>query len=573
VRSTPGRPEHQRPDEEIAVSETHPTRSRGLIYTRVSDEKQSGASSQLTGARRIARLNNLEVAAEIEDDGLSGDDMSRAGLAEVLATLEREHRRRQPVAWLVIDQSDRLSRADSLKTFSLLERMRGLGVRRIATPARTFDLCNALDLTLLQIEIDHKNNPFLKDLGRRVLNGMLDAAREGYWTGQKPPLGYKVVHTPGEHGVRRRASGKLAIDPETAPVVRELFDRYLRGESTRDLVAWLAGRIGRRLCRKSLQAILQNETYTGTRVFGRRTRAKHARLSDGAAKIPEPGDDGPGDAVRIAAYPALIDEETFRAVQVRLATGRSRGRKKEWNNREKEQPAWSVNPLAGLCRCGACGSPMYSSRKGPYPYLVCRKRHEEGGEACPTTGLTRGDVALRRVLATLADRLLQGDAVSRLVELAGQAEDETRKAHEQAEASAVKALETCDARLARARRRLAEADDDLLEEYQKLVRELKEEKAACEADLARLRAEEPVAEEGDAELFARWLDQCRSLCEGAEPAGTPEQQNAVLRELLAEVRVFPPLHPRRGDTVGRVEVVLPEWLSRVLATTAGRAPG
>src|SRR5262249_21177693 len=139
-----------------------------------------------------------------------------------------------------------------------------------------------------------------------------------------------------------------------------------------------------------------------------------------------------------------------------------------------------------------------------------------------------------------------------------------------------KSLAASDARLATARRRLADADDDLLEDYQIAVRELKEERAALEAELARLRKEMPAPDEGDAALLQRWLERCRSLCQGEQPCGTPEQQNAALREVIAEVRVFPPERVRRGKeggTFSKVEVELPEWLSRVLTTTAGSGRG
>jgi DNA invertase Pin-like site-specific DNA recombinase len=563
----------------MAMSSDHPTTSRPrcIIYTRVSDEKQSGASSQLTTTRRIVRDNNLDVVAEVEDDGLSGDDMARAGLGEVMTTLEREYRLRRPVRWIVIDQSDRLSRADSLDTSEVLARMRRLGVRKVATPARTFDLYSALDRTLLQIEADHKNNPYLKDLGRRTLNGMLDAARAGFWTGQKPPFGYKVVYTLGDHGGRKRKSGRLVIDEDTAPIVRELFDRAAAGESTRDLTRWLSARTGRRWSRRGVQKLLQKEIYTGTRVFGGRHRGKHARLQDGVAVEIQTPDDDPDDetfddedqeakdepvtVVRLTVCPAIIDVETFQRVQARLANPPTRSRKKNV----------PLNPLSGLCRCGPCGSAMNSSRQRTYPYLVCHRRSEEGRAACPTSVYARGDVVLERVLATLAERLLDGDTVARLVELAGEAEDEARKAHEAALASAGKALEACDARLARARLRLAECEDDLLEDFKATVRDLKEKRAACEADLARIRAEPPCGEVGDAETLTHWLESCKAMCGGT--VGSPADQNAVLRELVVEVRVFPPEHPGKGKTVGRLEVGLPEWLNRVVATTGGSGPG
>jgi hypothetical protein len=424
---------------------------------------------------------------------------------------------------------------------------------------------------LLQIEADHKNNPYLKDLGRRALDGMLNTAREGFWTGQKAPLGYRVVKNPGDHPAkRRRKSGRLEIHPETGPVVRELFERYRDGTSGRGLTRWLSARTGRKWSRSGMQKILAKEIYTRTRVFGGRTSGRHAHLVDGQAVImgcEEDGSEPSGaeqesrgpDVVRIAAYPAIVDVELFQAVQMRLTTGKQRSHKKNV----------PIKPLSGLCRCGVCGSPMYSSQAGPYPYLVCRRKNESGVEDCLQSRYVRGEEVRRRVMALLSEKLLAGDTVAELVRLAGQAEDEARSRYEANVNSARRAVEMCDARLAAARRRMAEAPDDLLEDYQKAVRELKEEKATAEADLARLRTEQPLAQEGDAELLTRWLESCRNLCQGSAPADGAEH-NAILRELVAEIRVFPPAKYIKGkQTVGRVEVVLPDWLSRVLNTTAG----
>src|SRR5262249_26386615 len=101
-----------------------------------------------------------------------------------------------------------------------------------------------------------------------------------------------------------------------------------------------------------------------------------------------------------------------------------------------------------------------------YPYLCCARKREDGSASCPGSIYVRGDVVLQRVLATLADQLLEGDTVTRLVKLAGEAEDEARTAWQKELDQAEKALDSIDTRLATARRRLASSPDDLLEEYQ-----------------------------------------------------------------------------------------------------------
>lgn len=556
----------------MATSNSTTSRERCLIYLRTSDPTQSGDDSQLINARRLARTHQLEIVAEIEDEGESGDDMERPGLLEVLAILERERRRGDPIAWLLIDHSDRLSRADSLETSELLAKMRRFGVKWIATPGRIFDLYKAIDRTMLGIEADHKNNAYLKDRSRTILDGMLNTARLGFWTGAKPPLGYKVVCLPGEHGAagggqkKRRRSGRLAIDEATAPLVVEAFQRYRDGASTRDVRDWLSNRTGKTWSRWGVQYLLSQEIYTGTKAFGRRSQGKHAGLSDGQAVVMEDGKAG-GDVVRISGFPALIDQELFLAVQQRLKRGRGRSQKK----------TVPVTALSGLCRCGVCGASVVSHVQKGYRYYRCARPTSDEGGQCSATHYMRGDEIFSRVLKTLADRLLAGDAVATLVALAGEAEDEAKLQWEKAVTSARKGLETCDARLATARRRLASADDDMVEEYQRIIRDLKAERVAVEADLKKLLADEPVPQASDAELLTRWLESCRRLCGGERP-DDPAAVNALLKELVAEVRTFPPAKIIRGrQTVGRIEVVLPEWLSRVLSRAGEqgcqRSPG
>lgn len=542
-------------------------RKRCVILVRISDSKQSGNESQLPTARRLAGKHGLDVAAEIFGEGQSGDDRERECIRELEAVLGSAHKQRQPITHLVIgDVTDRYARDEPLFASSMLERHRSLGLRWIITPTMEYDLWDPMHLLMLQIEFGFKNRGFLKAHAYRVLAGMLQTARAGHWCGSRVPFGYIVVRTPGEHGAassgreKRRKSGKLAVCPVHGPTVTELFERYRSGESTRGLADWLTARTGRRWCHSSVPKVLRNEVYTGERVFGKRPQGGHARLVDGLVEAIKDGQEGGvGDAVRIKCAPALVSQELFLAVGKRLDQGVHLGRK-------KESPVW---PLTGLMKCGACGAMLTSCESKGVGRFVC-SRHREKPADCPAARYVRSDEALRRVRSTLAEKLLAGDAVAELVALAGQQEDDARKTWEAAQASAQKALTACDQKLATARRRLASADDDLVEDYQRVVRELKEERKAIEADLASLRGAEPVAEEGDSAILTAWLEQCRSLVDQGD-AGEPATLNALLKELIAEARVWP-AEKKAGckQTVGKVEVVLPEWLSRVLSRLALR---
>jgi DNA invertase Pin-like site-specific DNA recombinase len=91
-----------------------------VAYTRVSTTEQAnsdaGLGAQRSAIRAAAKSRGWEIAAWLEDGGISGSTLDRPGLTEALAMLERGE-----AGTLVVAKLDRLSR--SLVDFaSLMER-------------------------------------------------------------------------------------------------------------------------------------------------------------------------------------------------------------------------------------------------------------------------------------------------------------------------------------------------------------------------------------------------------------------------------------------------------------------
>ena len=105
--------------------------------------------------------------------------------------------------------------------------------------------------------ITRQNSP------RRFAWGQQDSAIKCMNNGGNTPLGYYVD----------KATGKLEIDPETAPYVRELFSRYADGERLTVLQAEMAQR-GLRSKRGNpysisvLSNLLKNRKYIGEYKYG-----------------------------------------------------------------------------------------------------------------------------------------------------------------------------------------------------------------------------------------------------------------------------------------------------------------
>jgi site-specific DNA recombinase len=136
------------------------------------------------------------------------------------------------------------------------------------------------DLTLIEVnsnsiinyddKITHKLGSIMSDLYLEQSKLMLNSGKipgvkiYGRQQGGGIPLGY----------VYNRETGKLDIDPKTAPIIKLIFHRYISGYSTRDIALYL-NRQGYRTSNgkefriKAIIDILKNEKYTGTQVFGK----------------------------------------------------------------------------------------------------------------------------------------------------------------------------------------------------------------------------------------------------------------------------------------------------------------
>jgi DNA invertase Pin-like site-specific DNA recombinase len=171
-------------------------------------------------------------------------------------------------------------------------------------------------------------------LYRRTAGERLDSARaratlEGIFVGSVLPFGY-----------RKRADRKTEIDPETGPLVTELFQRRLAGTNMGDLARWLSSKTGHRWSRTGVRDLLARDLYTTGRITNGST------VSDWDAG-------------------ALVEAADFHAVQaLRQSVQASRNAK-------------GKRLLSGLLFCGSCGhrmvyvKPSANQSKGTRPKYKC----------------------------------------------------------------------------------------------------------------------------------------------------------------------------------------------------------
>jgi hypothetical protein len=209
-----------------------------------------------------------------------------------------------------------------------------------------------------------------KENAKHVLRALKENARQGFWNGSLPPIGYRVVEAETRGA---KVKKKLEIDPLHADTIRLIYRLALEGDGeagqmgikaivkylnsrgifTRDGGRWGIGQVHR---------VLTRHTYIGEHQFNKRSKARELK---------------PEEEVITVQVLALVERETFDAVQALLQA----------RNPETELPARVVigpTLLTGICYCGNCGGAMTirTGKGGRYRYYACSIKARQGETGC-----------------------------------------------------------------------------------------------------------------------------------------------------------------------------------------------
>jgi DNA invertase Pin-like site-specific DNA recombinase len=261
-----------------------------------------------------------------------------------------------------------------------LERCRDAGVLiYVETHGRLYDMTNPRDWrTLAEDGVDNEYES--AKIAVRVTRAATAAAAAGEITG-KAPYGY-VRRYELTRGGKRILLGQEA-DPAEAPVVREIFAEFDRGQSLRAITAALNKR-GTRTRKGGLwtttqiRCVLLNYSYIGKRV--------HMPGARGCRSVP-----GAGAAITDAVWPALVGDEVFYAVRAILLDPR----------RTTRRPGGAKHFLSALAVCGACGDILtvaHPKQLGRRPHYRCRAANHVTHDVADLD-----EYVTAEILATLAE--------------------------------------------------------------------------------------------------------------------------------------------------------------------------
>lgn len=292
------------------------------IYARISRDREGaglGVDRQEADCRALAERLGWQVVAVYVDNDISAYSGARRPQYEAMLAAVRDSQVKGVVAW----HPDRLHRrAVELETFVSVAETHGLQVQTVT--AGTVDLSSASGRMVARMlgaaaqhEVDHARE--------RMRRAKTQAAVDGRYRGGPRPFGYEGDGT--------------TVREDEAQVVRDATTAVLAGRSLAAVARDL---------NESGRTTSSGKPWTYARLRDVLVRPRNAALvHHGRA------DRGDFEVVGVATWPAIVDEESWRAVHA-LLTDPSR-RKQQGND-----PRWLG---AGIYTCGLCGTAM---RAAPY---------------------------------------------------------------------------------------------------------------------------------------------------------------------------------------------------------------
>ena len=339
------------------------------LYLRVSTTRQ--AEQDLSIPDQLKQLTDYcngkgwQVVAEYVEPGASATDDKRPEFQRMLDAAAATNR---PFSVIVVHSFSRFFR-DAYEFEFHRRKLEKNGVSIVSMTQELGD--DPMDNMVRQI-LNVFDEYQSKENAKHTLRAMKENARQGFWNGSMPPLGYQVVDAEKRGDKVKR---KLEIKESEAKIVRLIFDTYSGSKTGQPIgvkatTTWLNDegyrtRDGHPFSIGYIHRILTSETNAGTHWFNK--------------KDSKTGRKKPRSEWITMACPAIISQEKFDAVQAQLSSRQP----------SKVAPRLLSSPtlLSGIAKCSDCGSAMMlrtgTGKMGKiYKYYTCSEAALKGKTAC-----------------------------------------------------------------------------------------------------------------------------------------------------------------------------------------------
>jgi site-specific DNA recombinase len=277
---------------------------------RTLDRRQADNDLSIPDQRRQAKgyctSRGWEIVADYVEPGVSATDDWRPEFQRMIDAATTK-----PPAFetIVVHSFSRFFR-DQFQLEFYVRRLAKNGVRLVSITQELGDdpMSNMIrQIMALFDEYQSKEN------AKHTLRAMKENARQGFWNGALPPIGYRIVEAAEQHGHRTKKT--LEIDPIQAETVRLIFRLAREGDGSsgpmgvKSITKHLNGggirtRDGGRWGVGTVHKVLTRTTYVGRHRFNTRFWKTRERKPD--AEVVE------------MAVPPIIEAAEFEAVQALL---------------------------------------------------------------------------------------------------------------------------------------------------------------------------------------------------------------------------------------------------------------
>jgi len=294
---------------------------RVAVYVRVSTVEQAkegfSIAAQKQRLQAYCESQNWDIVGYFVDEGISAKNLKRPELQRMMEFIKNG-----TIDTVLVYKLDRLTRSvldlyEMLKVFDKYN-------TKFKSATEVYDTTSAMGrmfITLVAALAQFER----ENLAERVSMGMSEKARQGKWTTQRPPFGYKL-----------NENRDLEVVPEEAELVNYIYETYLtKGAKSITKILnqkllegdGIPPRKAKYWQDNGVLYILDNPIYIGTGRWHYRTHKENYFEIEGMA-------------------PPIISQELYEKV------------KKVRKQRSFYHPRRATSPFvfSGIAKCGKCGS-------------------------------------------------------------------------------------------------------------------------------------------------------------------------------------------------------------------------
>lgn len=346
---------------------------RGVIYARYSSDNQTENSieGQMRECKIFAENRGITIVGSFIDRALSAKTAERPDFQRMIRESTKG-----VFNVIIVWKLDRFSRNryDSAHYKFILRK------NNVKVISATEAISEGAEGILLESLLEGLAEYYSVELGVKVARGLTENALKTLHNGGTIPYGLMV-----------NEERQYQPDPLTAPVVREIFERYAAGDSVADIRESLSARGiktktgGSQLNYNSIRNMLRNRKYLGEYRYGKTV-------------IP-------------SAYPAVVTQELFDRTQKRL-------------EKNKHAPATAKAKVDYLLttklHCGRCGTFMVgesgtSKTLRKYNYYKCLSNKRKRG--CEQKKAVKKGWIEQLVVQDTVNYVLQDEEIARIAKM------------------------------------------------------------------------------------------------------------------------------------------------------------